>query len=113
MSAVDVLEQTEFAIAGMSVSDKKRLLKKLTRETGIQNDSIEFDEGVMGGVACVRGTRIPVWLLFRARQLGVNESDLLKNYPGLTAVDLVNAWNYATDNLKEIESQIEENESDD
>lgn len=43
----------------------------------------------------------------------MSEGDLLKSYPGLTAEDLVNAWDYVNLNLEEIESQIARNESDD
>ncbi len=110
MSSVDVLKQTEMAIAGMSERDRKRLFEKFARDA---TTGIEKNAGVMGGVACIRQTRIPVWLLYRARQLGLSEGDLLKSYPGLTAEDLVNAWDYATSNLDEIESQIQANERND
>ncbi|MEQ1603591.1 MAG: DUF433 domain-containing protein [Pyrinomonadaceae bacterium] len=110
MNTVDVLKETEIVIAGLSDRDRKRLFKKFSRDF---DAGVEKNGDVMGGVACVRHTRIPVWLLYRARQLGSSEADLLKNYPGLTAVDLVNAWKYAETNTEEIESQIELNERDD
>ncbi len=37
-------------------------------------------------------TRIPVWVLVRARQLGTSEADILLAYPSLAADDLTNAW---------------------
>lgn len=49
----------------------------------------------------------------RASKQGVSESDLLRNYPGLTAEDLVNAWDYFESHRSEIENQIAENELDD
>jgi uncharacterized protein (DUF433 family) len=110
MNSVDMLKQTEIAIAGLSDRDRKRLFKRFSRGA---EEGIEKNEGVMGGVACIRRTRIPVWLLYRARQLGMSEGDLLKSYPGLTAEDLVNAWNYAELHINEIESQIETNERED
>ena len=110
MNSVDVLKQTEIAIAGLSDRDRKRLFKKFSRDA---DEGIEKNTGVMGGAACIRRTRIPVWLLYRARQLGLSEGDLLKSYPGLTAEDLVNAWNYAASNLDEIEAQIQANEQED
>ena len=110
MNSVEVLEQTEKAIAGLSEADRRRLFKKFALDS---DQGIEKNEGVMGGVACIRQTRIPVWLLYRTRQLGLSESDLLKSYPGLTAEDLVNASNYAELNLEEIELQIAANERDD
>jgi uncharacterized protein (DUF433 family) len=110
MNSVDVLKQTEIAIAGLSDRDRQALFKKFSRDS---NEGIEKNEGVMGGVACIQRTRIPVWLLCRARQLGLGEGDILKSYPGLGAEDLVNAWNYAEAHIDEIESQIEANESED
>ena len=110
MNTIDVLKQTEMAIAGLSEDDRKRLFSKFASDT---NKGIEKNQSVMGGVACIRQTRIPVWLLYRARQLGLSESDILMSYPGLTATDLVNAWNYADLNQDEIELQIEANERDD
>lgn len=74
--------------------------------------AIEKNPGVMGGAACIRGTRIPVWLLHQAREMGESEADLLYNYPGLTAEDLVNAWDYAALHMREIEDRIAENERD-
>ena len=68
--------------------------------------------GVCGGVARVIRTRIPVWTLERIRQLGVSESEILRSYPTLRAVDLVQAWSYADGHRDEIEQQIRENEED-
>ncbi len=110
MSSVEVLKQTEIVIAGLSDTDRKKLFKKFSRAADY---GIEKNDGVMGGVACIRRTRIPVWLLFRTRQLGMSEGDLLKSYPGLTAEDLVNAWDYAELNIEEIELQIHLNERED
>jgi uncharacterized protein (DUF433 family) len=43
----------------------------------------------------------------------MSESDLLRNYPGLTAEDLVDAWDYGALNREEIELHIKENEQED
>ena len=67
----------------------------------------------MGGAACIRQTRIAVWMLEQARRQGVSEANLLLNYPLLTAQDLANAWDYANANIQEIENKITENEADD
>lgn len=67
---------------------------------------------VCGGVARIIRTRIPVWTLERMRQLGVSEADILKSYPSLRAVDLVQAWAYVDTHREEIEKQIRENEED-
>ena len=113
MNAVNMLKETELAIAGLSKADKARLLKWLARNVENAFPGIEKNQGVMGGAACIRQTRIPVWLLEQARRQGVSEVDLLRNYPGLTAQDLVNAWDYTDSHREEIENQIRENEAED
>lgn len=72
---------------------------------------IEKTPGVMGGDACIRQTRIPVWLLVSLRQQGASETYLLEDYPTLTAADLVNAWTYADAHPEEIESAIRRQEA--
>lgn len=113
MNAVNTLKETELVIAGLSKSDKKQILKWLEHDVENGNAGIETNPGVMGGAACIRKTRIPVWLLQHARTQGVSEADLLHNYPGLTAEDLVNAWAYVAANSREIENQIADNERED
>lgn len=112
MNSVNTLKETELAIAGLSNAEKAQLLKRLARD--VENfPGIEKSRGVMGSAACVRQTRISVWLLEQARRQGVSEADLLRNYPGLTARDLVNAWEYVSAHTEEIENQIRENEAED
>ena len=66
--------------------------------------------GVCDGDACMRNTRIPVWVLENFRRLGMNESRLWDNYATLTATDLANAWAYAAAFPDEIEIAIGEND---
>jgi uncharacterized protein (DUF433 family) len=49
---------------------------------------------VMGGDDCIRGTRIPVWLLVSARQQGLTDGEILESYPQLSALDLSAAWDH-------------------
>lgn len=62
--------------------------------------------GVMGGDACIRNTRIPVWLLVNYRRLGATDTDILQDYPDLNAADLINAFAYAEAHSHEIEMAI-------
>ena len=62
--------------------------------------------GVAGGSACVRDTRIAVWTLWRLRELGRTDAQLLEDYPSLTAQDLSAAWDYARRNADEIRDAI-------
>jgi uncharacterized protein (DUF433 family) len=66
----------------------------------------------MGGEACIRDTRIQVWLLVSYGRLGLSEAKLLDNYPSLTAIDLVNAWSYASANADEIDRAISRQDED-
>jgi uncharacterized protein (DUF433 family) len=67
--------------------------------------------GVCGGDACIRNTRIMVWLLAAYRRQGLNDAQILKNYPGLTAEDLGAAWEYERQHPKEIDQAIKDNEN--
>lgn len=113
MNVANTLKETEIAVAGLSKADKARLLKRLKLEVENTFPGVEKTPNVMGGAACIRKTRIPVWLLEQARRQNVSEVDLLRNYPGLTAQDLVNAWDYVAARGQEIENQIKVNEADD
>jgi uncharacterized protein (DUF433 family) len=54
-------------------------------------------------------TRIAVWILEDARRAGVEELDLLRDYPGLSADDLTAAWHYVETHRDEIEQAIQTN----
>ena len=71
---------------------------------------IESEPAVAGGEPCIMRTRIPVWTLVRARQLGASEAELLRSFPGLRAENLVHAWRYYAAHQDEIERQIHDNE---
>jgi type III restriction enzyme len=66
---------------------------------------------VCGGVARIAGTRIPVWVLVQARRLRMNDAEILRNYPSLTAKDLEQAWEYAKTHQAEIDEDVRSNEN--
>jgi uncharacterized protein (DUF433 family) len=72
--------------------------------------TIEQTPGVCGGSARVAGTRIPVWQLVAARRAGASEAELLTDFPRLSARNLVDAWEYASDHQDEIDDEIHANE---
>lgn len=78
-----------------------------------ESPSIVATPGVCGGAARLIRTRISVWAIERMRQLGVSEIDILRSYPNLRAIDLVEALDYAARHQNEIEKEILENEVDD
>ncbi len=63
-----------------------------------------------GGDACVRDSRIPVWVLVNYRRLGATDDDILLGYPSLTTSDLEAAFAYAAANGDELDRAIRENE---
>jgi len=44
--------------------------------------------GVCGGEACIRDSRIMVWLLVSFMRRGMTDAEILSNYPTLTTADL-------------------------
>jgi uncharacterized protein (DUF433 family) len=73
---------------------------------------IERTPGVMGGAACIRQTRIPVWMIVQAGRLGTTDDELLRNYPTLTTEDLKNARDYANAHPNEVDREIKSNEGE-
>lgn len=67
---------------------------------------------VCGGSARIAHTRIPIWILEQYRRLGMCEAELLRAYPSLRAIDLVEAWRYADSHVDEMDREIRENEQD-
>lgn len=63
-----------------------------------------------GGDACIRHTRVPVWVVANYLRLGGSEEQLFRNYPSLTAADLELALAYADANRQEIDRAIREDE---
>jgi uncharacterized protein (DUF433 family) len=102
----------EIEVSKLSRSEKVKLLHILVRDLSDELKGIEKTAGVCGGSARIENTRIPVWVLVNARRIGVTESELLQDYPTLTAQNLANAWNYFDSHKEEVELEIDENEED-
>jgi len=107
---MSTLDETEKLLSRMTRAEKAQVLQWVVRDLGAAFPGIESLRGVCGGEPCVVRTRIPVWVLVRARQVGTTEADLLRSYPTLRAEDLANAWAYYRVHHDEIEQQIRENE---
>ena len=106
------LQEVEKLISAMSRGEKAQLLQWVVRDLGDAFPGIDKTPGVCGGESRIVRTRIPVWLLERARRLGTSEADLLRSYPTLRAEDLANVWAYVRSHREEIERDICENEAD-
>jgi uncharacterized protein (DUF433 family) len=109
----------------MRVAEKVDLAKRLldqvvasappggAGEVARSGSYVQKTPGVCGGEACIRRTRVPVWVLIRHMQIGHTESDVLVDYPGLTRADLDAAWAYYRDNTAEVEDVIAAQERED
>ncbi len=104
------LEELEDMISRLSRSEKAQILQWVARDLGETFAGIDSSPDIFGGEAHIVRTRIPVWVLVQARQLGTSEADLLRSYPALRAEDLANAWAYTRLHREEIERDITENE---
>lgn len=68
---------------------------------------------VIGGDACIGMRRIAVWMVVRAKQLGLSDEEIRNRYEQpLTEAELGAAWKYYADHREEIEQAIRENEQD-
>jgi len=99
-------QEFEQQLLSLSLSDKAEIVQSLTKTLSMGGKGITKTPGVCGGKACIAGTRIAVWLLVEAQQLGIREAQLLQDYPHITAADLVNAWAYAEAHPEEIAAAI-------
>ncbi len=64
---------------------------------------ITVDAKQMGGVACIRGLRIPVATVIGMVADGMTTTDILAAYPDLERDDIQEALHYAADAVRERE----------
>jgi len=107
------LVDAEKILQHLSRAEKAQLLQWIARDLGDAFPGIESLPGVCGGDPVVVRTRIPVWLLEKARHEGLSEAAILGAYPALRAEDLANAWAYVRSHRDEIQGQILANDADD
>jgi uncharacterized protein (DUF433 family) len=58
---------------------------------------IAFDPDIMGGKACIVGTRVPVHIILGHLGSGATMAELIGGYPFLTEADIQAAVAYAAD----------------
>ena len=56
---------------------------------------ISHDINVMGGKACIKGTRVTVGMILMQLSEGININELLTEYPHLSEEDITEALQYA------------------
>jgi uncharacterized protein (DUF433 family) len=99
---------SEEGLAGIGLNTLEASKKRKHRPP--HYETIVKTPGVCGGAARVADTRIPVWQLVEARDLGVSEAQLLLDFPALQALNLAEAWKYAKEHPDEIATEIHENQ---
>ncbi len=103
------LQELETQLQALTPAERADAIQILTQTLSTRSQGITKTPGVCGGEACIAGTRIAVWLLVEAKQLGLSEAQLLQDYPHITAADLVNTWAYADAHSEEIAAAIRAN----
>ncbi|MBD2258494.1 DUF433 domain-containing protein [Pseudanabaena sp. FACHB-2040] len=105
------LQDLQPYLLALSPAEKAQAVQLLVQSLSGTWTGIEKSPGVVGGDACIVGTRIPVWDLVHYRRLGASDAQILEAYPQLTATDLANAWAYDTVFTDEVEAAIRQNEA--
>lgn len=83
--------------AGMEYTSRTREALRMTFPR------ITTDPAVMGGVPCIRNTRIPVATVVAMLADAMGEPEILAAYPDLEADDVREALRYAAEALRERE----------
>jgi uncharacterized protein (DUF433 family) len=105
------LQELAAQLLSLTPTEKLEAIQILSHSLSQNWRGITKTPGVCGGDACIEGTRIPVWVLVQAHNLEISETQLLYDYPTLSATDLANTWVYASAKPEEIETAIRENEA--
>lgn len=58
-------------------------------------ERITFNNGIMGGRACIRGMRIPVSLIVNMVANRMSPAEIIRDYPDLEEEDIRQALQYA------------------
>jgi uncharacterized protein (DUF433 family) len=63
-------------------------------------ERIEINEKIMKGKPCIKGTRIPVYILLEKLSQGSTSDSILSDYPQLEQEDIIAALVYAAELAK-------------
>lgn len=102
-----LVESLVQVIESLSPEDYSLFQKTLTSR------NIQKTEGICGGHARIRNTRIPVWTIISLQKQGAEDQELLHNFPVLTTFDLITARNYYQNYPLEIDNIIASHNSED
>lgn len=74
-----------------------------TYHDSVPFERISVDHQIMGGVPCIRGTRVPVATVVGMLAEGMTPHEILDAYPYLEADDIQEALEYAAEAVRERE----------
>lgn len=74
--------------------------------------NIQKTPGVCGGHARIRNTRIAVWTLISLANQGIDDDEMLRDFPGLVPIDMLAARTYYRANSEEIDAVIASHHSE-
>ncbi|MCP4394998.1 MAG: DUF433 domain-containing protein [Alphaproteobacteria bacterium] len=101
LSPSDIVAIKEYYAANKEEIDTQ--MKEVVRKT----------PRVQGGKACIRNSRIPVWIIVSYILNGEPDETILNDYPYLVQSDIDAVRDYYAANKIEIDLEITKNESDD
>ncbi len=81
----------------------------MAKAVRIKYPYVERRAGVCGGKAVVKGTRIPVWLIFQRYRAGQAPEEIQAAHPHLSLSQIQEALAYAFDHLAEIQNDLQAN----
>ena len=92
-----------------SVIPRKNKKAALWRARGMNApfDRINRDVEIMGGKACIKGTRVTVGMIVTQISDGKTPDDILRDYPYLSSEDISEALRYAAWSVESRETEIQ------
>ena len=85
----------------------QRSLDQVISDLALQPSTyIVSQPGVQGGEPCIRGTRIPVWVLAAMHKQGDTAEEILEAYPNLSAAHVYAALSYYYEHRAQIDTVI-------
>jgi uncharacterized protein (DUF433 family) len=72
----------------------------------VRIERVTVDHGIMGGVPCIRGTRIPVATVVAMLADGMTVAEIVADYPQLVEEDIRDALRYAAAAVDERELPV-------
>ena len=70
-------------------------MKPLDPEILKSHTRISIDPDIMGGTPCIKGTRIPLYVILDNLEAGSSFDEILQNYPTLTKEDIQGAIRFS------------------